>query len=294
MHADFAGIPTRGPTPHPPASKRDIEIDRDVTVEADFVFGPVTLYEFQNVVTLTATKATANVTINLAGYLDFDIWRRKFDALYVDIDAQADATLQLDLEASAEYANSFVFDVGYDYHVVNLPGVMTFGPEISLAVGADLEMAASVSAGLDLGVTLPGSKLHLDLIGDTTEAKDWVEPTYHADLTLNGEASVNIAPFVSVTVEIDFNILDGLLDLTTGITPKVKFPTSAKLDATQVVEPVNGTVVIGPPAEDGTCKNGVKVDSGFEFTLNAFVTQFWEKIVYTHAVPFVEECYSWV
>lgn len=299
MRANFSGIPGSSSSSASSAARRDIVVDPDsVTVSADFDFGPVTLFEYEDYVSVTAKTADVEVDVTLGGYLDFDIWTLSLESMYVNIETAASAALTLDLNVTATYNDTFSYDVGYEYYVLDVAGILTFGPEISLSVGAALDLDASVDVALDLGAAIANGTLHLDLVGpDATAAGGWDEATYYANLTLAEEASVDVTPFVSVTVGIDFEILGGLVDLSSGLTPRVSFPTTAKLGAEQdigVGSGTNGTFTVTQPSSDGTCTNGLNVESDFQFTLDAFVTEYWSQTLYSYTADIVDECYSWV
>lgn len=294
MRADFSGIPASTSSTSS-AAKRDIVIDSDdFTVTADFEVGPVTLFSYEDYVSVTANKAEANVSVTLSGYLDFDIWSFSLEELYVDVETSAYADLNVEVSVTASYNDSFSYDIGYVASLVDVTGILTFGPGISLAVGADLDVDVAVDVTLDVGAEIASGTLHLDLIGDDTAATGW-EPTYHANLTISEEGLIAVDPFLSVTVGIEFEILGGLLDLSSGLTPKVSFPTTITLDATQEIDigsATNGTLTVTQAGSDG-CSNGVEVDSDFEFTLEAFVTEFWSTVLYNYTTAIADECYSW-
>lgn len=293
MRANFTGIPAAAT--NTPSTKRDIVLDSgDVTVSADWAFGPLTLYEYENYFTATANSATVGVSVTLSGYLDFNVWGLALEDLYVDVETSTYADLSLELNVTAPYDNTWSYAIGYEYYLVDVAGLLTFGPEISLSVGADLAVEGAVDVILDIGAEIENGTLHLDLIGDSTAAAGWV-PTYHANLTLSEEASIEVSPFLTVGIELEFEVLGGLLDLSSGLTPKVSFPVNVTLDAEQDIDvgtSTNDTVTISQPT-DGTCKNGVEVVSDFEFTLDAFVTEYWSDTLYSITIPIADECYSW-
>lgn len=300
MRANFSGLPS--PTPLP--TKRDLVLDPDdITASAAFTFGPVTLYSYEDVLTVTADTASVDVAVTLGGYLDFDIGTASLAALRVDVATSASAALVLGLNATAPYQDTFSYSAGYEGYLVDVLGLLTLGPAVALAVGADVDARGAVDVTLGLGAAFANATLRLDLAGGEDDdgvgvgASGWgVESaSYHVNLTLSEEAALGVTPFVSVEVEIDFEILGGLLDLSGGLTPKISFPTTITLDAGQDVgvgSGTNETVTVTQPVGGG-CSNGVEVDSDFDFTLEAFVTEFWSSVLYNYTVNIADECYSW-
>lgn len=296
MRANFSGIPGLAPASSV-TQKRGIVVNPSaIVVDTSFDFGPQELFSYEDYVSVTANKASVDVRVVLSGYLDFNILTMSLKSLYVDVETAASAELELELKAQAAYHQNFTHTINGELYLVNVPGILSLGPQIELAVGADLDLEASVSAVLNMDAEIPNGVLHLDLIGQNTAATGWENATYHANLTLTEQAEIGVTPFVSVTVGIDFTVLGGQLDLSSGLTPKISFPTTATLDATQVIgvgSGTNSTLTITQPGNDGTCSNGVKVDSDFDFTLDAFVTQYWRNTLYSYTEPIADLCYSW-
>lgn len=294
MSTNFTGLPT-STTALTPTRKRDIILDTgNGTLAAAWDLGNVTLFEYEPYVVATA-DASVDVSLTVSGYLDFDIWSFSLDALYVDVAATTSADLVLDVDVKAAYNDTFSYSAAVGYYLVDVPGIITIGPDLTLAVGADVSASGAVSVSLDLGADVDDATLHLDLVGDDTAASGW-EPTYHANVTISEEVAVGVTPFVAVTVELAFKVLGGLLDLSAGLTPRASFPTTATLSASQEVDVGTGTggnVTITQPGGDGNCSNGALVESDFLFTLGAFVTEFWSTTLYNVTVPIADECYSW-
>lgn len=295
MSANFTGIPGQASTVVPTKTKRDIVIDPDVvSISAEWDLTPsLTLYELDPYITATANSGSLALGVTLDGYLAFDIWTFSLDTLYVNTTTIVSADLELELAINAPYSGTFTYSEGIEYYIVNVPGILTFGPELSFAVGASIDVDAATDVILDIGADIPDGTIFLDFVGDGTAAEGWT-PTYYVNLTLTEESTVAVTPSVSATVGLDLTILGGLLDLSGGLTPTVGFPTKATLDATQVVTGASGTnVTITQPDVNGTCSNGVEVVSEFDFTLDAFLTEFWSMTLYSVAVPIADECYTW-
>ncbi|KAF3760968.1 hypothetical protein M406DRAFT_239251, partial [Cryphonectria parasitica EP155] len=295
MRANFTGLPsTTSTVTSTRRRKRDVVIDpSDVTISTEWDLPATTLYEYDPYFTAKADSGAVALSVMLGGYLDFDVSSATLASLYVDVETTTSVDLVLELDVTAPYDGNFSYGDGVEYYLVNVPGILTFGPELTLAVGAEISVDAAVDIVLDLGAEIDNGTVHLDLVGNGTTAAGWT-PSYHANLTLGEEATVGVTPFVSVTVELDFEILGGLLDLSAGLTPEVSFPVTATLDAAQGVSAGTGTNVTVAQVVDGAgCSNGVEVLSDFEFNLELFVTEFWSESLYNVTVPIADECYSW-
>lgn len=304
LRANFTGIPgSSAPlSPSTTASnaeaRRDIVIDTgDATINADWDLPTVTLLEYPPYITATA-DVDVDVAVTLSGYLDFDIWTLSLEALYVDIVTSASADLVVDLDVAAAYNDTFSYSTEAAYHLVDIVGILTFGPAVSVAVGASVAASAALAATARVGAALEAATLHLDLVdvdGGTT-ASGWDAPlAYGANLTLAEAAELAVAPFAAVTVGLDFDVLGGLLNLGAGLTPQVSFPVTAALAAGQEVGTNSSaaTVTVTELGAGGTCSDGVEVSADFVFTLDAYVTQFWEATLYNYSLAIADECYSW-
>lgn len=294
MRANFTGIPGTSAASSSSQAKRDIVIDpSDVTVSQEWDLPSTKLYEYDPYIDVTADSGSVAVAVTLGGYLDFDIWSWSLQSLYVDVETSASADLVLELDIKAPYANNFSYTNAVGYYVVDVPGILTFGPELSFVVGAEVDVDAAIDIVLDIGAEIPNGTVHLDFVNGGTTAAGWV-PTYHANLTLTEEAALEITPFLAVTVGLDFHILGGALDLSGGVTPSIHFPTSVTLDAEQDISATGKNVTVVQPGSGVACSNGVHVATDFDFAVDVFVTQFFEMTVYNVTVPLADLCYSWV
>jgi hypothetical protein len=295
MTTQFHGLPAA--TSADP-SKRDIVVNPDKLKYSNTWSLPSTvLYEYDPYVTVTAQSGQLDLSVGLSGYLEFDVGKLHLDALHVDFETSTSSDLVLELAVGAPYNGHFAYaPTGLVYYVVNVPGIITFGPELLFSVGADLDVGAAVDVVLDVGAEISNGTVHIDFVDwNSTGAAGW-EPTYHANLTLTEKAKVSVDPYVEFTVGVEFKLLGGALDLSGGLTPRATFPTTVTLDAGQAIGAGSGanTSVTQPGAGSSNCTNGAGVSSDFDFSLTAFVTQWYKQVIYNVEVPIADECYSWV
>lgn len=295
MKTQFHGLPAASTTD---PTRRDIIIDPSkLTYSNTWSLPSQVLYEYDPYVTVTAQSGQLDLSVGLSGYLEFDVGALSLDALHVDFETSIKSDLVLDLAVTAPYNTTFAYAPdGLVYYIVNVPGIITFGPELLFSVGADLGVAAAVDVVLDVGAEIDNGTVHIDFVDfDATNAAGW-EPTYHANVSLSEKAEVAVSPFVSFTVGVEFELLGGALDLSGGLTPRASFPTTVTLDAGQEIGAGSGgdTSVTQPGGGAAECANGAAVVSDFEFSLTAFVTQWYNQVIYDVKVPIADECYSWV
>lgn len=301
MKTQFHGLPAASSV-NP--AKRDVVIDPGkLTYNSTWDLPSQVLYEYDPYITVTAQSGQLDLSVGLSGYLEFDVGALSLDALYVDFETQIKSDLVLELGVTAPYNNTFAYTpAGLVYHIVNVPGIITFGPELLFSVGAEVDVAAAVDAAvdvvLDVGSEIANGTVHIDFVDfNATAAAGW-EPTYHANVNISEKAAVAVSPFVSFTVGVEFELLGGALDLSGGLTPKASFPTTVTLYAGQDIGAGSGAnTTVSQPGGEGdsaaACENGAAVVSEFEFSLTAFVTQWYEQVIYDVKVPIADECYSW-
>ncbi|KAL1878214.1 hypothetical protein Daus18300_002131 [Diaporthe australafricana] len=295
MKTQFHGLPAASSV-NP--AKRDVVIDPGkLTYNSTWNLPSQVLYEYDPYITVTAQSGQLDLSVGLSGYLEFDVGALSLDALYVDFETQVKSDLVLELGVTAPYNNTFAYTpAGLVYYIVNVPGIITFGPELLFSVGAEVDVAAAVDVVLDVGSEIANGTVHIDFVDfNATAAAGW-EPTYHANVNISEKAAVAVSPFVSFTVGVEFELLGGALDLSGGLTPKASFPTTVTLDAGQDIGAGSGeNTTVSQPGGDtaAACENGAAVVSDFEFSLTAFVTQWYEQVIYDVKVPIADECYSW-
>lgn len=292
MKTQFHGLPAASSVD---PTRRDIIIDPDkLTYSNTWNLPSQVLYEYDHV-KVTAQSGQLDLSVGLSGYLEFDVGALSLDALHVDFETSIKSDLVLELGVTAPYNNTFAYTPdALVYYIVNVPGIITFGPELLFSVGADLDVLAAVDVVLDVGAEVANGTVHVDFVDfNATAAKGW-EPTYHANVSLSEKAAVAVSPFVSFTVGVEFELLGGALDLSGGLTPRASFPTTVTLDAGQDVGAGSGeNTTVAQPGGAEACTNGAAVVSDFEFSLTAFVTQWYNQVIYDVKVPIADECYSW-
>ncbi|KAI3395393.1 hypothetical protein diail_1384 [Diaporthe ilicicola] len=295
MKTQFHGLPAASSV-NP--ARRDVVIDPGkLTYNSTWDLQSQVLYKYDPYITVTAQSGQLDLAVGLSGYLEFDIWALSLDALHVDFETQVKSDLVLELGVTASYNNTFAYTPGgLVYNIVNVPGIISFGPELLFSVGAAVDVAAAVDVVLDVGSEITNGTVHVDFVDWNATAQTGWEPTYHANVNVSGKAEVAVSPFVSFTVGIELELLGGALDLSGGLTPKASFPTTVTLDASQNVGAGSGenTTVSQPGGESAAaCENGAAVFSDFEFNLTAFVTQWYEQVIYDVKVPIADKCHSW-
>ncbi|OLN81031.1 hypothetical protein CCHL11_09995 [Colletotrichum chlorophyti] len=251
-------------------------------------------------VNITADEAWFSSTITFSGYLKYNFWGFKLEALYFDLDTTFDSAVGVSVDVAAAYHDSIKYAPdALAYSLVSVPGLVELGPGVAFAIGLDLDISAAVGVSAGLSVALPAGNVHLDLVnGAKSSATGW-EPKYSSYANITEQADVRIDASADVTVQLAAKLLGGLIDLSSGITASPGFDNRFKLRGDQKLQ-LNGNFTSVPHAsadvpKDGlVCaeKNGVEFATDFYFNLTAFATKWWSGELYSTRVPLWDLCYS--
>lgn len=211
--------------------------------------------------------------------------------MYLEVNTTSDIVLELDIDVP--YNKTFSYEKALDFYAVNIPGVLSFGPDISFSIGAEVDAGAGVGVVLDLSSTITNGTIVLDYTGNLTATGSW-EPTVDISVTISEAADLAVRPFVTSLFALEFEILNGAHNASGGIAPQSSFPTTISLAAEQETGGgKNGNATITEAGSAG-CEIGVEVVSDFNFALDAFVTGRWnDEYALDVSIPVLDQCFSW-
>ncbi|KAK1984727.1 hypothetical protein LZ30DRAFT_585594 [Colletotrichum cereale] len=260
------------------------------------------LYSDGRHVNITADEAWFSSTVAFSGYLKYNFWGFKLEALYFDLDTTFDSAVAISADVAAAYSHSLRFAPdALSFSLVTIPGVVSLGPGVAFAVGLDLNVSAAVGVTAGLSVGLPAGKVHLDLVhSDRSTAAGW-EPKYSSHANITESADVHVDTSADVTVRLAFELMGGLVDLSAGITATPGFDNTFKLRGEENLGLAGNftgapTEAAADVPEDGpVCaeQNGVELSTDFYFNLTGFATKRWSGELYSTRVPLWDVCYSW-
>ncbi|KAL1905685.1 hypothetical protein Sste5344_008623 [Sporothrix stenoceras] len=274
------------------SSRRDISWDPSLTIANSLAVPSSTiLYTYAPYVTITADHASVSLSSTLSGNLKYSVSQAALTELTVDFDTTLSADLGITAEVGAPYNTTFSYSApALSYDLVNIPGILVIGPELLFGVGVDLAASGAATVTADVGVAVADGNVHLDFRNSSgTTISGWT-PTYSSTVNITEKAAVSVDPFIDLSVDLAFKVLDGLLDLSIGLDAQPRFNNDFTLTAAQDVSPTG----VDQPTATGVCDQGVEVVSEFVFNLFANVTQFWSDTIYSVTIPIADECYSWL
>lgn len=274
-------------------AKRDITWDPSLlNISSSLALpGSTTLFSYAPYVTVTADHGELSSSVVLSGYLRYSVAELKLEELYFDFDTSVSASLGLTVDIEAPYSTTATYTApALSYSIIDIPGIITLGPALGFAIGVDLAASAAVSVSADLQASIDDGNIHVDFRDSSASSATGWTPTFTASANITEKAEVSVDPFIDVTVELECKLLGDLLDLSVGVTAEPKFNNDFILTAAQDVG--SGGEVSQPNSTD--CAQGPQIKSEFEFSVIAFVTQYWQDTLYNVVVPIADECYSWL
>lgn len=229
--------------------------------------------------------------------------------LYFDLDTHFSADVALAADVAAAWSRSILYDPDtLTYTLVEVPGILSLGPGLSFAVGVDVDTSAAVAVRAGAGIAIPAANVHLDFLDSGKNAATGWEPQYTSYANITESVEVGLNASASLTVQLTFKLLGGLVDLSSGLTATPEFVNKFTLDAAQSAHASNGgagvnlldaekvTPATTPGSELAVVNEpkdcGVSLKSDFIFDLEGFATKWWKANLYHVEVPITDVCYN--
>lgn len=282
-------------------SKRDIDWDPTYSLNFDTSLPPNTaIASLDSYISVIANTASFTSSASFTGHLAYNFWRVRVDQLYFDLDVAFDANLDLTSSINGGYSNDFEYaPSSLAITPITIPGILTLGPALDFAIGAQLSADADVQITTTTEVSLQDGNVHIDLLNEANTGTSGWTPTTTASATLDVEANVQLNPYVVLGVELAVDFLGGLLDLSSGINANATL--ANQLIATGDVTgsagissggDVSASVSTVAGAVNGVCEDGVEYEANFIFEITGFVTSFYSSQIYGVEVPIFDQCWS--
>ncbi|KAJ4114730.1 hypothetical protein NW768_011284 [Fusarium equiseti] len=277
-----------------PATKLRKRLNLNPSLSLDFGTGlekDTVLFAEEPFVNIKAEQAEFSSTVSFSGRAKYNFWKFKMEHLYFDLDTRFNADVALSADVAAAWSRSILYDPDtLSFTVVEVPGILSLGPGIGFAVGVDVDTSAAVSAHVGAGISIPAGNVHLDALdGSKNSATGW-EPQYTSYANISESVEVGLNARASLTVQVTFKLLGGLVDLSSGLTATPGFLNKFSLSAVQEGHASNDGVGGSVHTPPGEC--GVSLKSDFVFDLDGFATRWVKGNLYHVEVPITDMCYA--
>ncbi|KAI1486823.1 hypothetical protein F5X96DRAFT_688090 [Biscogniauxia mediterranea] len=300
LEVDFSHLAAKHPY------KRDITFQKDGLNMAGDISLPhdMKIFSVDPIFTATATKADLSDNITFSGYMKYHIHNNHLESMYFDFDASLTADLGFNFDFSAPFDRNLTFSPdALQLSTINIPKIMQLGPSLRWAIGVEVGASMTISVGTNVWAQIPDGHLHLDLVDSTqTHAEGW---TPEHNITL-GDVSrtmmLSASPFVDFSAELAVRVLGGKLDLSAGFTAQTKYVNELSFTKVMVIpihpgsgDEQNTTMALRSPeqvAPSGMdCASGIEHHTAVDFSVTAFLTEKWEKELFSYETAVSDTCY---
>jgi hypothetical protein len=243
---------------------------------------------------ISVHNASLGGSIGVKGHVHYNFFHAKASKFYIDVDLSIHTAAHVEVTAGLSYDNDvYTYSpASLSVSAFSIPGLLDLGPKVEFDLGVEVAASGSVDISADLTATLSEGYIHLDLLNSKNTITSGWKPVYTHQTNISVAVEAQVNPFVSLTTEIACSFLNGLLDLSSGITARPELLNVFDINATFDIS--NSANVTLPAATEDTCVNGMWYSSAFAFIVTAFVTQFYELELYRLDVPIYKSgCWSW-
>lgn len=191
----------------------------------------------------------------LAGKVTFSLIKG-LEAGYMSADGNLHAGLKLGIVAS------FKDHWGFEKEIVTvplspftIPGIITLGPSLSLAAGAQMDILAEGQLLAGITADVPNFSARFDLKDEDKSVMPDFGPSAQPVFDGKGKIVLSADAFLALKLAVGVNILSGLFDKSVGIVEKPKLTLQAGVDASFSLDG-------GAKFADPNCK-GLSIALGF-------------------------------
>jgi hypothetical protein len=256
-----------------------------------------TLFTDGKHIDITAEEAWFSTKVTFSGKLKYNFWKFKLQELYFDLDAVFDSSAVLSAQIRAAFQELVQYkpdDLAYS--LIDVPGVVSLGPGLAFGLSVNVKASAAVDLYVGADMALPAGNVHIDFLdGFRTTTSGW-EPKYNTFANASQSADVSLDVGADLSVMLQFKLLGGLVDLSSGFTASPGVANSFKLRGKQQasvrgsLKEISAGIVVPTDAISCTDANALEFVSDFFFSLSAYATKWWKKELYAVRVPIVDYC----
>ncbi|CAN8096470.1 unnamed protein product [Discula destructiva] len=263
-----------------------------INFSTDLVLNETVLFSDDSF-TATLESGDLSISVTVGGSLTYNVITSTLVDLVLYLETNTTSDLVIGFGIDFPSNKTFEYNKAVDFYAVDIPGVLSFGPQISFTVGAKVIADAAVDVALDLSSTIYNGTFTLDYDGNVTGSGSW-DPTFDVTVEISEAAGVSVTPFVISSFALDFEILGGAYNVSGGIAPNSSFPTTVAVDASEVLGAGRNETATVTDKGSAACEDGVELVSDFEFSLSAWIEGKWDDAyAYNVSVPVLDQCLSW-
>lgn len=226
----------------------------------------------------------------IRGQFSYDVPTQQLQSLWFDIDTAFYGDLAVTFNVTAPFSNNrYTFSPGTFFaSTVNVPGAFSLQPALRWSVGADVGTDGAIHHSSNITMSIPDGHAHIDFMNSSNSRIVGWGPRLTSAVQTDEAATGHASPFIDFSIELALDVLDGVFNTTGGITATPQFINELSVAQSQTrIRKANR--MIWP--RNITCSNGFELRSAFNFSVDAYVTNQWEKTLYNTEIPIADECY---
>ncbi|OTA59552.1 hypothetical protein K449DRAFT_447789 [Hypoxylon sp. EC38] len=226
----------------------------------------------------------------IRGHFIYDVPSSQIQDLWFDIDAALFGNLAITFNLTAPVNNNnYAFSPGlFLPSVLSVPSAFSLQPALRWTIGADVGAIGAVHHSSNMTITIPDGHVHVDFLNSNRSFAVGWGPRLASSVSTGEAATGHASPFMDFSIELDLNILDGRYNVTGGVSARPQFVNELNVAQSQT-RIRKADRMIWP--RNVTCTNGFELRSAFDFNVTAFVTDQWQKTLYSTEIPVADECF---
>ncbi|KAI0169014.1 hypothetical protein GGR52DRAFT_553282 [Hypoxylon sp. FL1284] len=240
--------------------------------------------------TATAKNGYLSDAAVIRGHFSYDVPTKQLQSLWFDIDSAFYGDLAVAFNVTAPFnSNRYSFSPGTFFaSAVNVPGAFSLQPALRWTVGADVGTDGAIQHNSNITMSIPDGHAHIDFLNSSSSYIVGWGPRLTSAVQTDEAATGHASPFVDFSIELALSILDGAFNATGGVAATPQFVN--ELNVAQSQTRIRKTDRMVWP-RNITCSNGFELRSAFNFSVDAYVTDSWQKTLYSTEIPIDDECY---
>lgn len=226
----------------------------------------------------------------IRGHFDYDVPSSQLKSLWFDVDAAFFGDLGITFNLTAPLNNNnYEFNPGTFFpSEINVPGAFSLKPTLRWTVGADIGAVGPIYHSSNISLEILDGHAHIDFLNSSrSHATGW-SPRLASSVNTREAATGHASPYINFSVELALEVLEGVFGVTGGVSSRPQFVNEFNLPQSHT-RIRKADRMIWP--RNVTCTNGFELQSAFNFSVSAYVTDWWQQTLYHTKIPIADECF---
>ncbi|KAI0382129.1 hypothetical protein F5Y04DRAFT_253038 [Hypomontagnella monticulosa] len=226
----------------------------------------------------------------IRGHFDYDVPSSQLKSLWFDIDAAFFGDLAVSFNLTAPLNNNnYEFNPGTFFpSTINVPNAFSLKPVLRWGIGVDVGTTGPLDHSCNMSLQIPDGHAHIDFMNSSrSHATGW-SPRLASSVNTREAASGHASPYIDFSIELALDVMNGVFGVTGGVSARPQFINEFNLPQSHT-RVRKAERMIWP--RNVTCTNGFELQSAFNFSVKAYVTDWWQQDLYSTKIPIADECF---